>query len=42
MSIKIYGQQAKQIQQGQQFIATVFSVEGRTVVELKPIEKVYS
>ena len=42
MSIKIYGQQAKQIQQGLQFIATVFSVEGRTVVELKPIEKVYS
>jgi len=42
MSIKIYGQQANQIKQGQQFIATVFDVEGRTVVELKPVEKVYS
>ena len=42
MTIKIYGEQAKNIPQGQQFIATVFDVEGRTVVELKPVEKVYS
>ncbi len=42
MTIKLYGVQAKDIKQGQQFIATVFNVEGRTVVELKPIEKVYS
>lgn len=41
-SIKIYGVFAEQVQQGQQFIATKFNVEGRTVVELVPVEKVYS
>ena len=42
MTIKLYGQQAKEITQGQQFIATVFDVEGRTVVELVPVENVFS
>ena len=41
-TIKVFGTQAKEIKQGQQFIANVKSVEGRVVVELKPIEKVYS
>lgn len=41
-NIKLYGKTANSIKQGQQFIATVHNVEGRTVVELKPIEKVYS
>jgi hypothetical protein len=42
MSIKIYGVQAQKFKQGQQYLAVVHDVEGRTVVELKPIEKVYS
>ncbi len=41
-TIKLFGDKAKDVEQGQQYIATVFSVEGRTVVELKPIPKVYS
>ena len=41
-SIKLFGQQTKNVKQGQQYIATIFSVEGRDVVELKPISKVYS
>jgi len=41
-SIKIYGAFADNVEQGQQFIATIFNVEGRKVVELRPIEKVYS
>lgn len=42
MTIKLYGQQAKDIKHGQQYIAVVKSVEGRTVVELKPVDKIYS
>ena len=41
-SIKLFGDKAKNIKQGQQYIATVFSVEGRDVVELKPIDSIYS
>jgi len=41
-SVKIYGAFAEAVEQGQQFIATKFTVEGRTIVELRPIEKVYS
>jgi len=41
-TIKLFGDKAKDVEQGQQYIATVFSVEGRTVVELKPIQKVYA
>jgi len=41
-TIKLFGDKAKNIKQGQQYIATKFNVEGRDVVELRPIEKVYS
>lgn len=34
--IKIYGEQAKEIHEGDIYIASVDSVEGRTVVTLKP------
>ena len=37
MSIRIYGQQAKEIKQGQQFVANITSVEGRQVVELQEV-----
>ena len=37
--MKIYGEEAKNIKQGDVFIATIFDVEGRTVVELIPKEK---
>ena len=37
--MKIYGEEAKNIKQGDVFIATIFSVEGKTVVELIPKEK---
>jgi len=42
MTIKVFGEKAKGIKQGQQFIANVTNVEGRVVVELKPIDKVWS
>ncbi len=42
MTIKVYGFRADDISQGQQFIANVTYVEGRKVVELKPIEKVWT
>lgn len=38
MQLKIYGQDAKQITEGQIFIASVGSVEGHTVVTLTPEE----
>ena len=41
-TIKLFGDKAKNIKQGQQYIATIFNVEGRDVVELRPIEKVFS
>jgi len=38
MTIKIFGKEAEQIKQGQQYIAVKLEgVEGRTVVELLPI-----
>jgi len=37
--IKIFGEDAKNIRQGDVFIATIFNVEGRTVVTLIPKEK---
>jgi len=40
--IRLYDRKADNIQQGQQFIANVIYVEGRKVVELKPVEKVFS
>lgn len=42
MSIKVFGAQAQSIEQGQQFTANVTYVEGRKVVELKEIPKVFS
>ena len=36
LEIKVFGDKAKQISEGQNFIATVGSVEGRTVVTLTP------
>jgi len=39
---KVYGKLADSIPEGAQFIAVRGSVEGRVVVTLKPIEKVYS
>jgi hypothetical protein len=42
MTIKLYGETAKAITAGQQFIAVEDDVEGRKVIILKPIEKVYS
>jgi len=35
MQLKIYGEQAKQIKQGQTFTAKLDDVEGRTVVILE-------
>lgn len=35
MQIKIYGEQAKAIKEGQTFTAKITSVEGRTVVVLE-------
>lgn len=35
MQLKIYGEQAKQIKEGQIFIAKITNVEGRTVVILE-------
>lgn len=40
-TIKVFGDKAKGIVQGQQYIATKYSVEGRDVVELRPIEGIY-
>lgn len=40
--IKVFGRDAENIQDGQQFIAVVESVEGRKVVKLRPIDKIYS
>jgi hypothetical protein len=40
--MRVYGKDAEAIKQGQQFTAVVHNVEGRTVVELVPVEKVYS
>ena len=34
--IKVFGEQAKEIHEGDVYIASVGSVEGRTVVTLKP------
>ena len=36
MTIKVFGDKAKEIHEGDIFIASVGSVEGRTVVTLKP------
>ncbi len=36
MQIKIYGEQAREIENGQVFIAKVTSIEGRDVVVLEP------
>lgn len=38
MQLKIYGEQAKQINEGDTFIAKIGDVEGRTVVTLENIE----
>jgi len=38
MIIKVYGEQAKQIKEGQKFIAKLDDVEGRTVVILESDE----
>ncbi len=35
MQLKIYGDKAKQIKEGQIFIAKITSIEGRTVVILE-------
>lgn len=35
MQLKIYGKEAKQIKEGQIFIAKIDSVEGRTVIILE-------
>ncbi len=37
--IKVFGDKAKQIKEGDEFVASVGSVEGHTVVTLKPKEK---
>ena len=37
--IKVFGSQAKEIREGQIFIASVDSVEGRTVVTLTPVKE---
>jgi len=42
MGIKLFGAKAQSIVPGQQFIATVSYVEGHKVVELKPIDKIWS
>ena len=39
MEIKIFGETAKQIKEGQKFIASVGSVEGRTVVTLRTLNE---
>ena len=36
MQIKVFGEKAKEIEEGQIFIAKVSSVEGRDVVTLEP------
>ena len=39
LEIKVFGDKAKQISEGQQFTATVGSVEGRTVVTLTSLKE---
>ncbi len=40
MQTKVCGEQAKQIKEGQKFIARITSVEGRTIAILEPEEKI--
>ena len=38
LEIKVFGEKAEQITEGQTFVATLGSVEGRTVVTLESVQ----
>lgn len=42
MTIKLFGDKARQLQQGETYIVQKRTIEGREVAELIPIPKVYA